>query len=469
MVAAILRSDLYSFIQAIFPIASPNDSFTPNWHLEAIAYHLSLVRQGKLNRLIITVPPRSLKSICASVGFPAFLLGHNPRHRIICVSYSEALARKHATDCRAVMRSNLYGRLFPDTRISPEKNTEVEFATTLGGGRLATSVGGTLTGRGGDTIIIDDPMRAQDAESESARENTNQWYGNTLLSRLNNKTTGAIIVVMQRLHVDDLVGHLLPQGGWTHLNLPAIAQVEEGIPLSETRFHRRRPDDLLHPAREPREILDAAREAMGTLAFGAQYLQEPVPEGGNHIKWSWFQLYDNLPHRVPEDKIIVSWDTAQSSKDLASYSACVVLRVRGETIHVVDVIRQRLEYPDLKRRIIEVHKSWRYQANNYDLVIENKGSGMCLIQDLQRERIHAVAIEPEGDKVMRTTRHTPRLEAGCVFLPRQAPWLDEFRREILAFPAGRYDDQVDAFSQALDRVYNKRDGEFSTGYVTGMN
>jgi predicted phage terminase large subunit-like protein len=469
LVAAILRNDLYSFIQAIFPIASPNDSFTPNWHLEAIAYHLSLVRQGKLNRLIITVPPRSLKSICASVAFPAFLLGHNPRHRIICVSYSEALARKHATDCRAVMRSNLYGRLFPDTRLSPEKNTEVEFATTLGGGRLATSVGGTLTGRGGDTITIDDPMRAQDAESESARENTNQWYGNTLLSRLDNKTTGAIIVVMQRLHVDDLVGHLLPQGGWTHLNLPAIAQVEEGIPLSETRFHRRRPGDLLHPAREPREILDAAREAMGTLAFGAQYLQEPVPEGGNHIKWSWFHLYDNLRHRVPEDKIIVSWDTAQSSKDLASYSVCVVLRVRGETVHVLDVIRQRLEYPDLKRRIIEVHKCWRYQANSYDLAIENKGSGMCLIQDLQREGVHAVAIEPEGDKVMRMTRHTPRLEAGCVFLPRQAPWLDEFRREILAFPAGRYNDQVDAFSQALDRVYNKRDGEFSTGYVTGMN
>jgi predicted phage terminase large subunit-like protein len=148
----------------------------------------------------------------------------------------------------------------------------------------------------------------------------------------------------------------------------------------------------------------------------------------------------------------------------------VVLQVRGETAHVVlDVIRQRLEYPALERRMIELHKCWRYAANSYDLVIENKGSGMCLIQDLAQEGIHAAAIEPEGDKIMRMTRHTPRLEAACVRLPEQAPWLDEFRREILAFPAGRYNDQVDAFSQALDRVYNKRNGGFSTSYVTGMN
>jgi predicted phage terminase large subunit-like protein len=469
VVAAILRSDLYSFTQAAFPIVSPNDSFAPNWHIEAITHHLGLVRQGTIKRLIITVPPRSLKSICASVAFPAFLLGLNPRRRIISVSYSEGLARKHATDCRAVMRSNLYSRLFPETRISPEKNTELEFATTLGGGRLATSVGGTLTGRGGDVIIIDDPMKPQDAASESARDNAKQWYGNTLLSRLDDKTAGAIILVMQRLHVDDLAGHLLEQGGWTHLNLPAIAQTMQRIPLSPTRLHLRRPGDLLHPAREPREVLDAARDAMGSMAFGAQYLQEPVPEGGNLIDWNWFPLYEQAPKRTAEDKIIVSWDTAQSSKDLASFSACVVLQVRGEVIHVVDVIRQRLEYPALKRRISEVHKVWRYAANSYDLVIENKGSGMCLIQDLRQEGIRAVAIEPEGDKVMRMNRHTPRLEAASVHLPKRAPWLEEFRREILAFPAGRYSDQVDAFSQALDRVYNRRGGGFSSGMMIGLN
>src|SRR6266568_453037 len=172
LVAAILRSDLYSFVRVILPIVSPGHAFAYNWHIEAIAYALTRVLKGEVKRLMITVPPRSLKSICASVAFPAFVLGHDPRRRFICVSYSEALARKHANDCRAVMRSELYSRLFPNTRISAAKDSELEFATTLGGNRLATSVGGTLTGRGGNFILIDDPTKPQDACSEAARENT---------------------------------------------------------------------------------------------------------------------------------------------------------------------------------------------------------------------------------------------------------------------------------------------------------
>src|SRR5437899_3196220 len=188
LLAAILRADLYSFVQASFPIVSGGDRFLANWHIEAICHELSEVVGGNTKRLIITVPPRSLKSICASVCLPAFLLGHDPTRRIICVSYAEALARKHANDCRALMRSTLYHRLFSNTRISNAKDTELEFATTRGGNRLATSIGGTLTGRGGNLIVIDDPLKPQDAYSEAARENTKQWYSNTLLSRLDDKT-----------------------------------------------------------------------------------------------------------------------------------------------------------------------------------------------------------------------------------------------------------------------------------------
>jgi predicted phage terminase large subunit-like protein len=465
LAADILRSDLYCFIGAIFPIVSPGDAFTPNWHIEAIAYQLTRVLNGEVKRLIITVPPRSLKSICASVAFPAFVLGRDPRRRIIDVSYSEGLARKHANDCRAVMHSPLYTRLFPKTRISPAKDTELEFATTLGGNRLATSVGGTLTGRGADLIIIDDPMKPQDALSEAARESNKQWYGNTLLTRLNNKTKDAIVVVMQRLHLDDLVGHLLEQEGWTHLNLPAIAECEQRIALNATRSHLRRPGDLLHPEREPRSVLDETKSSMSSLDFAAQYQQEPVAEGGNLVKWEWFRFYEKPPARDPSDRIIVSWDTAQSAKELASFSACVVLRVQGETAHVLDVFRERLEYPDLKRKVIELHKFWRHENNDYALVIENKGSGMSLIQDLRGAGIHAIAVDPAGDKVMRMNEQTARIEAGSVSLPKQAPWLDEFRREILAFPDGRHSDQVDAFSQALNRAFYRTDGEFSWGWL----
>jgi hypothetical protein len=254
LLQAALRTDLYSFVQAIFPIASTGPRLQPNWHLEAMTHALTDVIKGNSRRLIITVPPRSLKSICSSVALPAFALGHDPTRRIICVSYSESLARKHGNDCRALMHSPVYQRIFPRTRISSSKDTETEIVTTAGGLRLTTSVGGTLTGRGGDLLIIDDPLKPQDVHSESARETLKQWFSGTLLSRLDRKSEGSIIVVMQRLHPDDLAGHLLEQGGWEHLNLPAIAETDCSIPLGINRSHHRRVGDLLHPKRETKPL-----------------------------------------------------------------------------------------------------------------------------------------------------------------------------------------------------------------------
>jgi len=450
--AAILGTDLYSFVRASFPIVSGDGRFLSNWHIEAICYELSQVIQGNTRRLIITVPPRSLKSICASVCLPAFVLGQDPTRRIICVSYSEHLARKHANDCRALMHSKLYRGVFPSTRISTAKDTETEFMTTARGSRLATSVGGTLTGRGGNLVIIDDPLKPQDAQSQSARDSLKQWYANTLLSRLDHKTEGSIIVVMQRLHLDDLVGHLLEQNGWRHLNLPAIAEDETIIHLGAARSIRRQVGELLHPERESQVALDELKTSMGSMEFSAQYQQAPVPIGGNLIKWSWFRYYDLSPSPRPGDKLIVSWDTATSSEQLADYSACVVLLVRGETVYVLDVIRARLEYPELKRTVLLHHKRWRQTEAAYCLLIEKKGSGQSLIQDLYREKIHAIGINPEGDKVMRMVAQAAPIEAGAVHLPSTAPWLDEFKKEILSFPRGRHDDQVDALSQGLQRA-----------------
>ncbi len=453
LVAAIVGSELYAFIRASFPILSGGSPFLPNWHVEAMSYELSEVMRGRKRRLIITVPPRSLKSICASVALPAFALGHDPGRRIICVSYSESLARKHANDCRALMRSKLYRRIFPATRISHAKDTETKVMTTGRGSRLATSVGGTLTGRGGDLLIIDDPLKPQDAHSESARESLKRWYSNTLLSRLDHKTEGSIILVMQRLHPDDLAGHLLEQGGWAHLNLPAIAEQESSVRLSPNRSHRRSVGDLLHPERESQAALDELKASMGSMEFTAQYQQAPVPTGGNLIKWSWFKYYDTPPTPQSGDKIIVSWDTALSSTQLADYSACIVLLVRRETIYIVDLVRARLEFPDLRRAVLLQHNRWRNVASNYALLIENKGSGLSLIQDLRRENIHPMPVDPNGDKIMRMAAQTAPIEAGAVRLPAKAPWLEEFKKELLSFPLGRHDDQIDALSQALQRAF----------------
>lgn len=282
------RTDFLTFVGRCFYSHAPNALFHSNWHIEAMAFHAELVRCGQLHRLIVNVPPRSLKSIVFSVALPAFILGHDPTKRIIVVSYGTDLSTKHAIDFRAVMSSTWYRRMFPGTRISAAKNTETEVMTTAGGYRLATSIDGTLTGRGGDYIIIDDPLKPSDALSESRRVKVNQWYFNTLLSRLDDKRTGSVIVVMQRLHIDDLAGALLRNSEeWAHLKLAAIAEADERISIGPGRFYQRRAGDGLHPEREPISSLEGYRDDVGSDIFAAQYQQDPVPPGGAMIKRGW--------------------------------------------------------------------------------------------------------------------------------------------------------------------------------------
>jgi len=184
---ATLRLDLSSFIQKCFSTVDPATTYLHNWHIDALAWHLEECRKGNIRRLLITMPPRYLKSIAASVAFPAWVLGHDPTARIIAVSYSADLSGKHARDCRTIMESNWYRKCFRKTKLHPNKNTESEFMTTAQGFRLATSVGGTLTGRGGNMILIDDPMKPGEAMSSTKREALKQWFDGTLSSRLDNK------------------------------------------------------------------------------------------------------------------------------------------------------------------------------------------------------------------------------------------------------------------------------------------
>ena len=196
----LLKHDFSSFIARVFEEVSPGSRYQHNWHVDLIASKLEQCRRGEIKRLIINIPPRNMKSICASVAFPAWLLAHDPTCQIICASYGQDLANKHSRDTRAVMESAWYRKL-SGTRITPKKNAVEEFATTRGGMRMATSVGGVLTGRGADVIIvIDDPLKPDEAVSESQRLSVNQWYDSTLYSRLNDKANGCIILIMQRLH-----------------------------------------------------------------------------------------------------------------------------------------------------------------------------------------------------------------------------------------------------------------------------
>lgn len=449
------RTDLVTFIHRTFQTVVPGRRYGHNWHIEAIAWHLQQCLEGKIRRLIITMPPRSLKSICASVALPAFALGHDPTQRIVAVSYAQDLMLKHARDTRIVMESAWYRKLFPATRIDPRKNTEAEFETTARGYRLGTSVGGTLTGRGGNLIIIDDPMKPSEAMSQTRRAGIHEWYDGTLVSRLDHKASDVIILVMQRLHVDDLVGHVLEKEDWAHLNLPAIAEHAHAVAIGPGEVYQRAAGELLHPKREPLAVLEQQKAAMGSQPFAAQYQQAPVPAAGNLIKRAWLRRYAAPPVRLPDDLIVQSWDTASKAEEMNDFSACTTWLLRGEQLFLLEVFRQRLEYPELRRAVVR-------QARAHDasvVLIEDTGAGTHLIQELQRTgELFPIGCKVEADKVTRMAAQSVKFEAGQVLLPARAPWLDDFLAELLAFPGGRHDDQVDAVSQALAWADNRWQG-----------
>jgi hypothetical protein len=236
--AALLRLDLSSFICRTFQELNPQNEYLPNWHVDLIASKLTQVARGEITRLIINLPPRSLKSICASVAFPAWVLGRRPSTKIICASYASELAIKLATDCRQVMLSPWYEAAFPKTRLSARTAVH-DFTTTARGGRMAVSTGGGITGRGGDLLIIDDPLKPDEALSEVTRKNVKEWFDGTAYTRLDSKRHGAIVIIMQRLHLEDLAGYVEEKGGWEVINLPAIAEEDTEIEF-ETIFGPRK-------------------------------------------------------------------------------------------------------------------------------------------------------------------------------------------------------------------------------------
>lgn len=447
----LLRNDLSFFIEQTFGHLDPNTTYARNWHIDLIADHLSKVASGECRRLIITVPPRSLKSICTSIAFPAWLLGRMPSKRIICASYSQELSHKLARDTLAVMSSPWYERAFA-TRLGKQRLAASDFSTTKRGSRLATSVGGTLTGLGGDIIIIDDPVKPDEALSDAVRNGANHWFDNTVYSRLNNKKTGAIIIIMQRLHLDDLVGHVLEKEHWEVINLPAIADKQEVWEYATAfgpKRRVRRIDDLLHAEREPPHVLQGLRSTLGEYAFSAQYQQAPIPLGGGLVKRDWLHRYEGTLTSADFKVVVQSWDTANKPSELSDYSVCTTWGVKDKKAHLLHVLRKRLDYPDLKRTVVEHARIHGAKT----VLIEDKASGTQLIQELARGELSSVkGIKPTGNKTMRMQAQTPHLENGFVLFPDRAPWLDEYICELTTFPQSRYDDQVDSTSQALEWI-----------------
>jgi len=378
------------------------------------------------------------------------------------------------------MQSSWYRELFPEVELSKDQNTKYKFQTVQRGYRIATSVGGTLTGEGGDFIIVDDPLSSAQALSEMFRKRATNWFDQTLVTRLNNRKKGVIILVMHRLHQEDLTWHLLskPKNIWNHTCLPMISENKEiiysikkpapPVPVIQVTINERigwlynkpasriaparilysrEEGQLLYPLYGGKEEIEMIKAELGSYAFAAQYQQNPLPLSSGIIKREWLKRYRSFPDNL--SYVTQSWDTAVSTNNSSNFSVCTTWTKVGNKFYLLDVYRAKLEYPKLKEQVLSLAARW----TPYAILIEAKTSGQQLVQELEANSdLPIIEIMPHGDKLTRFHLIVPTIESGKVFLPHQAVWLSDFEYEILMFPETRHDDQVDSTVQYLQWV-----------------
>jgi predicted phage terminase large subunit-like protein len=424
------RNDLAAYAAAMWP------RFECPPHIRTLISVLEAVERGDFDRVNINFPPRHGKSFCTSQLFPAWYLGRHPDHSIIASSYGQELASDFGRQVRNFVTDPLHERIFPHCRVSDDSSAIHRFGLLRGGNYFAVGSGGSITGRGADLLLIDDPVKGtEEARSATAQRSLRSWYENTAYTRL--APGGRIVIISTRWHEGDLSGWLLKEHaseGWKTISMPAIAEADEGW---------RNIGDPLWPQRYPLETLDRIREAIGTQAWLSLYQQRPTAEEGGIFRKNWWKRYAEPPE---VGRRVFSLDTAFKTGQGNDYS---VVQVWGETktgYYLLHVSRGRWEFPELKRQVVALADIWKPHA----VLIEDAASGQSLIQSLKSEtRLPIKPIKPLGDKQSRASAISPLVESGRVYIPESAPWLNDFIEELSSFPAAPHDDQADALTQAL--------------------
>ncbi|HEY1631863.1 MAG TPA: hypothetical protein VGF56_11145 [Rhizomicrobium sp.] len=450
---ALLHSDLGVFTEWGFgALAGEGTPFVPNWHVDAIAWHLTLCALGKIQRLLITVPPRALKSHCASVCLPAWILGRDPKAKLMCVSYGDKPALEFATNTRTLMRLHDYHLAFPET-VLVDSSLDM-LRTSAGGYRMATSVTGAATGFGCGYLIVDDMTKASASSNE--RLKAIDMFQTTLLSRLNNKKSDVVIVVAQRTHIDDLPGYLIDRGGWMHLDLPAIAQTNSLIDIGQPRSFLRKRGEILHPEREDKATLDQIHKDIGDAAFAAQYLGRPGAPQGAAFRGKWFPRYAEPYSLGRYDHRVFVIDTAFTAATTSDHSVCSVFGVWGDNSDLLDVLRERVDFEDLVKNVHRMID--KYKPTH--IFIETSANGHPLYQLLRKKYGRGIhAIVSHMSKEDRAARVIGYLQRGKIRIPQRAAWLSAWENEVLSFPSSMYDDQVDTlvyFASYAERGFRNK-------------
>jgi predicted phage terminase large subunit-like protein len=467
---------LRDFLMGVWPIIEPGVPYTHGWHIDAICEHLEACAAREIRNLIINMPPRHAKSIIVAVAFFCWMWSRSPYERFLYSSYSGALSVRDSLKCRRVVTSEWYKRLWGHrVELSYDQAAKTKFENTNLGMRLATSVGGITTGEGGDFVVCDDPISAMDANSDVVRGEANEWWDTAMSTRLNDPKTGCRIVVMQRLHERDLTGHwLASEKNISTRILPA--RVERHHPMKNSRFvdPRKEDGDLLWPEKYGEPELKILETALGSYGTAGQLQQRPAPEGGGILVVKHFQVWSKdkpLPDFI---YVLQSYDGAYTDKtqnDPTAGMAWGVFEMLGKRhVLLLDCWTDWFQYAKLRRRIID---DWAatYGGHKQDngvndplhpprradaILVENKSSGISIIQDLRQANIPAIEWNPgHADKVNRAYQAQPLLELGCFWVleSEKRPgevrsWVKPFFKQCEQFPNGEHDDMVDCFTQA---------------------
>jgi predicted phage terminase large subunit-like protein len=467
-----LSSSLYRFLKASWHLVEPA-VFVDGWHIRAICSHLEAVARGEIRSLLINVPPRHAKSLIVSCFFPAWRWTWEPRHRFLFASYAESLSVRDSLKTRELVKSEWYQSRWPDVKIKADQDQKTRFDLATGGYRIASSVGGSTTGEGGDTIVVDDAHALDDAFSDANREAALRWWSNTMSSRLNDRLTGSRVVIGQRIHEADLSGHLLAneKADWAHLCLPAeyVPGKTYSNPLG-WKDPRTTAGELLWPERFPEKEQQKIKVSSGSYSYSGQQQQDPQPAEGSMFSAKYFRYFSReesvyLLHapagikRVPVDSVMVfqCFDTAIKTKETNDYTVCLTGGITLENdLLVLDVVRERIPVPEQYGFTVRMRQ--RFPRVVYQFV-EDKASGQGLIQEAARssfpflnltERLKEREVPQliSGDKQQRALPVSIMYEAGKVFHLTGAPWLVDFEHELTHFPVGVHDDQVDALAYA---------------------
>jgi predicted phage terminase large subunit-like protein len=452
------RRSFYKFCLEAFKVLHNGQPMVENWHIKYICDRLQkeairvVNKEPRDKHLIINVPPRTLKSEIVNVYFSVYLWILDDSVQFISSSYSASLSTSLSVQARRLIESDWFIKHFPNIQISRDENTKTKYTTPNNGLRYSTSTGGTVTGMGGDVIVIDDPQNPQEARSEKERERANTFFNETLRSRLNNPEFGVFIIIMQRLHENDLTGMLLSEDAdnFEHICLPAELSPNV-FPSDLTNFYT---DSLLFPQRLSKSVLDSFKIGLGSYGYSGQYMQKPSPAEGGMLKRNWFNIIDELPKDKSDNEIQLKWDffldTAYTDKTYNDATAMLAFAKHNEEFIIRKIETVRLEFPELVKKIQEFVYANGY-TNSSRIFIEPKASGKSIIQQLKRQTGLNVIEDkpPTQDKISRVNAISPVVEARRVNL-LDGRYIDSFLDECSAFPNGNHDDQVDVLVMALD-------------------